>query len=100
MKTLLWKNSYLFLRIYKTAVLWIVKGRGIKTFDFQVKEEWVECFPKFKCFRIGEAKDNPLFGRLNFCFFSSEKFKKIAHINIDIHVMWVICETQARKSKS
>ena len=61
MKILLCKNSYLFLCIYKTAVLLIVKGKGTETFDVQVKEEWVVCFPNFKCFRTGEAEDNPLF---------------------------------------
>ena len=61
MKTLLCKFSYLFLRVYVTAVLLILKGKGTETFDVQVKEEWVVCFPKFRSFRMGEAEDNPLF---------------------------------------
>ena len=61
MKILLCKNSYLFLCIYKTAVLLIVKDKEAQTFDVQVKEDWVVCFPKFKSFRMGEAEDNPLF---------------------------------------
>ena len=61
MKTLLCKSSYLFSRLYETAVLLIVKGKGTQTFDVQVKEEWVVCFPNFICFRMGVAEDNTLF---------------------------------------
>ena len=47
-----------------------------------------------------EVEYNQSFGRPNFYFFSSEKFKKIAHINIEVHVLKVLCETQVRRSRS
>ena len=100
METLLCKAFYSFLHVYEITVLFIAKGKRTKIYDAQVQAEGEVAFSKYRCFMTWEVEYTQSFGRPNFYFSSSEKFKKIAHINIEVHVLKVLCETQVRRSRS